>query len=144
MALPPTVTGLSPLARGNRMGAHRTRKDWGPIPARTGQPQIGAIAIGLRKAYPRSHGATSRVGRVLLDWMGLSPLARGNLSSQFAGAVATGPIPARTGQPGTALYRAIVKRAYPRSHGATLNNTHCLIIFSGLSPLARGNLRASW
>ena len=79
MALPPTVTGLSPLARGNRMGAHRTRKDWGPIPARTGQPQIGAIAIGLRKAYPRSHGATYLVSLQGLWLQGLSPLARGNL-----------------------------------------------------------------
>ena len=77
---PSRAGGLSPLARGNQLGqAGRDLAD-GPIPARAGQPnRLGAVG-GTGGAYPRSRGATAlgRFGPCLL--LGLSPLARGNLS----------------------------------------------------------------
>ena len=71
--------------------------------------------------------------------MGLSPLARGNRLNANAGCPHDGPIPARTGQPGRHQYKGKKNRAYPRSHGATMCCHALRSIFSGLSPLARGN-----
>ena len=71
---------------------------------------------------------------------GLSPLARGNLNANAGCANNVGPIPARTGQPKRAVYYRIVWGAYPRSHGATVNEALKSIGVEGLSPLARGNL----
>ena len=78
---PQRWAGLSPLARGNRAQARSSPFRTGPIPARTGQPWVAAIAHHGLGAYPRSHGATcgSRAGCQTL-W-GLSPLARGNRSA---------------------------------------------------------------
>ena len=79
-ASPSPQQGLSPLARGNLIGVAERVVALGPIPARTGQPQIGAIATGLPRAYPRSHGATGFTQMVFPLGCGLSPLARGNPS----------------------------------------------------------------
>ena len=112
----------------------------GPIPARTGQPQRGRKALGLDRAYPRSHGATSTSGLVLTPGEGLSPLARGNLKELGITDNRTGPIPARTGQPGWSAWSSASDWAYPRSHGATQQAWASIKGQLGLSPLARGNL----
>jgi len=50
--------GLSPLARGNRIGGAEEPDPVGPIPARAGQP-VGQVRAGADgRAYPRSRGAT--------------------------------------------------------------------------------------
>ena len=76
-------------------------------------------------------------------FLGLSPLARGNLRRPRWNLPRTGPIPARAGQP--ILYRITNKTsgAYPRSRGATGSGTNAMSLESGLSPLARGNLSRS-
>ena len=50
--------GLSPLARGNHIQEARIGDGQGPIPARTGQPDMDEEKAKEFGAYPRSHGAT--------------------------------------------------------------------------------------
>ena len=131
--------GLSPLARGNR--GHRLGPPaWrGPIPARTGQPNLQSISASSNTAYPRSHGATAPLLPLSFPSPGLSPLARGNRALLFAWGSLPGPIPARTGQPRADRGMARPSKAYPRSHGATDAQRVDLSVLEGLSPLARGN-----
>ena len=134
------LTGLSPLARGNRAWPNTPGPRSGPIPARTGQPNEMIRAITAARAYPRSHGATRTTLIFISSLLGLSPLARGNLVGEPLHYPAGGPIPARTGQPRrTGTYCPRIT-AYPRSHGATAPAAVLALIALGLSPLARGNL----
>ena len=133
--------GLSPLARGNREIHASGCNGKGPIPARTGQPAHGRPHPPRDGAYPRSHGATRHKRRGLLCFLGLSPLARGNLPSATPACPMAGPIPARTGQPPTHRWVTCLHRAYPRSHGATDDPQRQVQHLVGLSPLARGNPR---
>ena len=131
--------GLSPLARGNPPYAHRYFPYVRPIPARTGQPLTKALFPPSKGAYPRSHGATVRMPQAGAFAAGLSPLARGNPTRVMLPRARTGPIPARTGQPGRGRPRGDLQKAYPRSHGATYCPGHLVLWEEGLSPLARGN-----
>ena len=135
--------GLSPLARGNLHPRWYTDEVTGPIPARTGQPTKWLLTFTLFGAYPRSHGATDRVGQGGQPSCGLSPLARGNLQRVRPLRCAMGPIPARTGQPYSACNAQAITGAYPRSHGATPGPACRRLRPGGLSPLARGNLGAA-
>ncbi len=131
--------GLSPLARGNRHAGAGHLLKHGPIPARTGQPQSHRPFPSPMRAYPRSHGAT-RINQLdNIARLGLSPLARGNHRQDLAHKDSEGPIPARTGQPGRLLIWLLRRRAYPRSHGATVQQGYMRARMGGLSPLARGN-----
>ena len=53
-------SGLSPLARGNRIGVEAVRQIVGPIPAGAGQPCAPAGSGWGAWAYPRWRGATTR------------------------------------------------------------------------------------
>ena len=131
--------GLSPLARGN---PHRTMivpDAIGPIPARAGQPPAAPCATAHAGAYPRSRGATVVVVRGDLLQVGLSPLARGNPEVRRRAHAASGPIPARAGQPPPWQWSCTRCRAYPRSRGATSAVAMVVYAVPGLSPLARGN-----
>ena len=75
------ATGLSPLARGNRMGAILIDVGAGPIPACAGQPAPDPERAGTKGAYPRLRGATGYAGIPHGLDQGLSPLARGNPSN---------------------------------------------------------------
>jgi len=132
--------GLSPLARGNRDLGRQLSVSWGPIPARAGQPMARSPSAWLGRAYPRSRGATVLPMASASSSWGLSPLARGNRRRAPRRSPRAGPIPARAGQPlGAALVDGL-KKAYPRSRGATLVPAPMSRYASGLSPLARGNL----
>ena len=72
--------GLSPLARGNPPGADQLLGQLGPIPARAGQPFACPRWTRRGRAYPRSRGATTPEITPEQQRLGLSPLARGNLS----------------------------------------------------------------
>ena len=135
--------GLSPLARGNLQRLAYDEAPAGPIPARAGQPASGRRRCGRFRAYPRSRGATGVLIRHRPAAVGLSPLARGNLSRRDAQRLLPGPIPARAGQPRTQRRRSIPSWAYPRSRGATEMPTPLPSAISGLSPLARGNRNQS-
>ncbi len=51
--------GLSPLARGNPIKPHQSFKQWGPIPARAGEPEAHRLTKDDLGAYPRSRGGTA-------------------------------------------------------------------------------------
>ena len=131
--------GLSPLARGNQPCRGASSGFIGPIPARAGQPARAGRRRTLGRAYPRSRGATAVMGAVPSANWGLSPLARGNLSRPTRRGCAGGPIPARAGQPRTDSPDCVLRRAYPRSRGATPAPSRSTQPAKGLSPLARGN-----
>ncbi len=135
--------GLSPLARGNPHNDRILDAGRGPIPARAGQPSFAIQIAGLRRAYPRSRGATSTLASSAVLDTGLSPLARGNRPDRAAAPACAGPIPARAGQPRLPRSSARRWRAYPRSRGATIWMRHRAARLRGLSPLARGNRRRS-
>ena len=114
----------------------------GPIPARAGEPSIQTPCWHSREAYPRSRGGTSACR---LGWpagSGLSPLARGNLKMAREVGYPLGPIPARAGEPKSKVNKDVMGWAYPRSRGGTRSQNQWLSSLGGLSPLARGNLRA--
>ena len=114
--------GLSPLARGNPMVGQDGIKPDGPIPARAGQPEVVIARPSRDGAYPRSRGATASEAHQLVDYVGLSPLARGNLLLNAPAGVGSGPIPARAGQPRSRASGCPRTGAYPRSRGATSLN----------------------
>ena len=72
---------------------------------------------------------------------GLSPLARGNRDVGCCKQSRCGSIPARTGEPNPHNAALSISGVYPRSHGGTGIILFGLKIGTGLSPLARGNLR---
>ena len=131
--------GLSPLARGNRVGGAVQVVVGGPIPARAGQPPWRRAVWPWPGAYPRSRGATGRGGRTAGAAVGLSPLARGNPGHDGQRGRRNGPIPARAGQPTVATMTSREIAAYPRSRGATVRRVSFSWLPMGLSPLARGN-----
>ena len=137
----PAPRGLSPLARGNPKRPPGLELFYGPIPARTGQPINAYIVGAFLRAYPRSHGATISQWVRVSHISGLSPLARGNQGLADSRHLWPGPIPARTGQPPHGQARRPHLWAYPRSHGATLQEPLTPGDALGLSPLARGNQR---
>ncbi len=113
-------TGLSPLARGNRIVDFGNGKHRGTIPARAGQPRARFCRAWRLRDYPRSRGATTLIRRRIGAYAGLSPLARGNLCAMTASASPLGTIPARAGQPHPARLSRHQAGDYPRSRGATL------------------------
>ena len=134
-----TVTGLSPLTRGNPLAPHVHQQHRGPIPAHAGQPRHPGLAAVIRGAYPRSRGATNDQIASSANLQGLSPLTRGNPAGSVLLAVGRGPIPAHAGQPPARRCRRSCRRAYPRSRGATVSRSPKLVCQRGLSPLTRGN-----
>ncbi len=131
--------GLSPLTRGNQVGAREVGVREGPIPAHAGQPAAPAAVRPGAGAYPRSRGATRAKLRRLGGSKGLSPLTRGNLLRHDRRCAGVGPIPAHAGQPTCPRARSRHCWAYPRSRGATTRAYLCFSRALGLSPLTRGN-----
>ena len=117
-------TGLSPLARGNPLVGSLLGGILGPIPARAGQPGCARSCRVVRRAYPRSRGATGKTRALRAGLWGLSPLARGNRGGIGSIRLDPGPIPARAGQPCWQRRPACRAWAYPRSRGATRHGPH--------------------
>jgi len=98
---PSPSQGLSPLARGNPLGAAALDGQHGSIPACAGEPGwIGFRHHGWR-VYPRLRGGTSTCDNEHTAASGLSPLARGNLLEAKRALGVAGSIPACAGEPGT-------------------------------------------
>ena len=133
--------GLSPLARGNRWLCRDSLASVGPIPAGAGEPSSTRQRQDAAGAYPRSRGGTPYAPARRQRLRGLSPLSRGNLNHAQAAVLAAGPIPARAGEPFGGLFFRRAGRAYPRSRGGTSITRGAMVARTGLSPLARGNLR---
>ena len=136
-------SGLSPLARGNRIGFRWIFACAGPIPAGAGEPDTACHAVLGARAYPRWRGGTKEAMTSKRLFQGLSPLARGNLHHGGLAAVGLGPIPAGAGEPGKDRTTAERPGAYPRWRGGTALLPGRSDWVRGLSPLARGNLSHS-
>ena len=93
------VGGLSPLARGNPKAHGGAQPPTGSIPARAGEPRRPAIPSASTWVYPRSRGGTEDCTPRARAFMGLSPLARGNLRRNNYLRMNLGSIPARAGEP---------------------------------------------
>ncbi len=90
-------------------------------------------------AYPRSRGGTAGTALNSILAQGLSPLARGNRGVSAAMEAGSGPIPARAGEPRWPRRSSRCSGAYPRSRGGTVRDGRLDVLYTGLSPLARGN-----
>ena len=90
---------ISPLARGNRWRVWSDLRNWGPIPARAGEPRPSRRVLGVLWAYPRSRGGTVKGKEQGSVVAGLSPLARGNRVDLLDEITGQRPIPARAGEP---------------------------------------------
>ena len=133
------VGGLSPPARGNRIRFSDRIVRAGSIPARAGQPEAPSMEDTDSGVYPRPRGATTKplnVGEILT---GLSPPARGNLTTGVPSSYPPRSIPARAGQPRSPWPRRRRLPVYPRPRGATVNRASIKALALGLSPPARGN-----
>ena len=73
---------------------------------------------------------------------GLSPRVRGNPNPRCQVCGQTGSIPARAGEPHTALIGECWHGVYPRACGGTQNIYAALAGATGLSPRVRGNPRS--
>ena len=112
--------GLSPHARGNRATSLWLHFVKGPIPACAGEPRaLGGLYCDCW-AYPRMRGGTQLVEFAHSPPLGLSPHARGNLSSAPPMCALLGPIPACAGEPALEDIRDDCSGAYPRMRGGTL------------------------
>ena len=131
--------GLSPLARGNPQHPVGAGALDGSIPACAGEPQTPPKMKAPTWVYPRLRGGTGRAGCLMVEVLGLSPLARGNLHRPSLSQRAPGSIPACVGEPVTApIYTGNVG-VYPRLRGGTGAQRLLNLACAGLSPLARGN-----
>ena len=131
--------GLSPHARGNRVGALRCTHGFGPIPACAGEPYFQMERCSCDWAYPRMRGGTQRALLMALNGEGLSPHARGNRDRLVRGEHSHGPIPACAGEPEGIVPWCQAPGAYPRMRGGTPLEAWLSAIRRGLSPHARGN-----
>ena len=114
------VIGLSPLARGNRCQAFVPPAHVGSIPAGAGEPAAGWHGHRRLAVYPRWRGGTRKAEVIGHDYLGLSPLARGNRTFRAVFATLDGSIPAGAGEPNTVDTPLSNHTVYPRWRGGTL------------------------
>ena len=131
--------GLSPHARGNRLGMPSVDDSTRSIPARAGQPRPIASWRSRSEVYPRTRGATLLCSRRSRPSDGLSPHARGNHLVRRRLRRRRRSIPARAGQPRIRPRYPYGQQVYPRTRGATTTSPPPAIPSPGLSPHARGN-----
>ena len=131
--------GLPPRVRGNRQRVQDGERQYGPTPARAGQPRYARAVRSVPWAYPRACGATSSVSAP--PWMasGLPPRVRGNRDRHDRRHAQQGPTPARAGQPRISSSSGATTTAYPRACGATDSAALNISRSSGLPPRVRGN-----
>ena len=131
--------GLSPRVRGNHFILHLKAAMPGSIPARAGEPNSSASKSTAVGVYPRACGGTMPNGSTSGLFQGLSPRVRGNQLSAQSPWTQIGSIPARAGEPYSAVSSIGKPRVYPRACGGTLNLCDQGRPRSGLSPRVRGN-----
>ena len=135
------VQGLSPHARGKRQRRVGLRRRLGPIPACAGETAECAATRGHRWAYPRMRGGNPYSARLRATKAGLSPHARGKLTSMHPPCTVFGPIPACAGETKEDERLDRPTTAYPRMRGGNEVLACGLCQGLGLSPHARGKRR---
>ena len=136
-----STPGLSPHVRGNRPRFDGGVEVRGSIPARAGEPRCPGSGPKSHRVYPRTCGGTSTLNAGTGRIRGLSPHVRGNLMKGELARLGRGSIPARAGEPCSAVAPVSRWRVYPRTCGGTsscgISSSRC----GGLSPHVRGNHR---
>ena len=135
----PSVLGLSPRGRGNRLDCCCYFPGIRSIPAWAGEPVSGQSPVPMSVVYPRVGGGTI-IGLVLLRvGFGLSPRGRGNPPRIISLITNFGSIPAWAGEPISTPRPWPPSRVYPRVGGGTGCATPPACRPMGLSPRGRGN-----
>ena len=137
----PLAQGLSPHARGSRLGVYRKRLVLGSIPACAGEPDCRHGRRGLIGVYPRMRGGAHRTNTGLMTDGGLSPHARGSRRGLGYAAGQAGSIPACAGEPTNWCRGQANRTVYPRMRGGAQRKFSNTNRDWGLSPHARGSLR---
>ncbi len=137
----PVPAGLSPLARGTVSSSRRVLITARFIPARAGNSRLIAAFTSGTSVYPRSRGEQYACLSSAPVPAGLSPLARGTVSSSRRVLITARFIPARAGNRLDIKNFKKYEPVYPRSRGEQDAELLCQPAVSGLSPLARGTAR---
>ncbi len=136
------VLGLSPLARGTRVFSRR----WLPmrrfIPAGAGNTSGPSIQFDESSVYPRWRGEHCVFFPLELNILGLSPLARGTHVGIIGRDLCFRFIPAGAGNTPAHGDQNQSTPVYPRWRGEHPTTSTSRRSICGLSPLARGTLRA--
>ena len=135
-------SGLSPRVRGNRLAVAIDDDELGSIPACAGEPFWTLDGRRRYWVYPRVCGGTNDSRAMRLQWAGLSPRVRGNLSVAGRAGLVAGSIPACAGEPCCLAHRRSRLGVYPRVCGGTEGCPVGKGVGGGLSPRVRGNHRA--
>ena len=135
----PTVRGLSPRVRGNRLWLPWLEEKGRSIPACAGEPSGSPVPPSGHTVYPRVCGGTRARLATLGAVNGLSPRVRGNHPLAIPCPSQVGSIPACAGEPIPHSEFRKIPRVYPRVCGGTFRMPLKQRILDGLSPRVRGN-----
>ena len=130
--------GSSPLTRGKRPRAKRTRSVSGLIPAHAGKTRWRGHRLPWSAAHPRSRGENARTDPARTPKPGSSPLTRGKRRGRGHGSRRSGLIPAHAGKTRFLALSGGDGRAHPRSRGENSWSTISSGTEIGSSPLTRG------
>ncbi len=108
------------------------------IPAGAGNSIVPTTGCRCPAVYPRWRGELIGAAAPPLRCRGLSPLARGTLTSCLISACKARFIPAGAGNSYFYLPERCDDPVYPRWRGELRRSFNCGLLLSGLSPLARG------
>ena len=130
--------GLSPLARGTLTIAYLNTSPHRFIPAGAGNTAAASRPAGGDTVYPRWRGEHFFEICMMIDMMGLSPLARGTRRAANARSKLSRFIPAGAGNTTVDVNSSRVEPVYPRWRGEHPAVAAGAVLRHGLSPLARG------
>ena len=133
-----SVTGSSPLVRGQLGRSRRGFLFLRIIPARAGPTCVFPFLERLDQDHPRSCGANNGSMNSGVKSSGSSPLVRGQLGEVFGHIVGDRIIPARAGPTRAKSARIPIPSDHPRSCGANRFVRASFFIIRGSSPLVRG------
>ena len=132
------LCGLSPLARGTLTIAYLNTSPHRFIPAGAGNTAAASRPAGGDTVYPRWRGEHFFEICMMIDMMGLSPLARGTRRAANARSKLSRFIPAGAGNTTVDVNSSRVEPVYPRWRGEHPAVAAGAVLRHGLSPLARG------
>ena len=136
------MSGSSPLTRGKRTKALRSRYTRGLIPAHAGKTRASKSAPHLGQAHPRSRGENGTFTCATRALTGSSPLTRGKQPPEELDGGVRGRIPAHAGKTASLSASPTTRRAHPRSRGENVAATVATVGGGGSSPLTRGKRAA--
>ena len=123
-ALACPIPGLSPRARGKRIGAADREPSSRSIPACAGEASRPTRRPRSRRVYPRVRGGSFCHAASASCWPGLSPRARGKPQGRNGIFLNRGSIPACAGEAKPCSLLPRLRRVYPRVRGGSKPEHH--------------------